>query len=105
LSSADILLVWPIRQRLCAQALLQRLQLVRRQQALPRRLPLEAQALVAQASRRAEWARGLVPRPARRHQQPRHVHPRCVGPLFWRIEREADWEQSWQSSHISSSRP
>lgn len=52
--------VWSLCQRLCAEALLQRVQFLCPQQAIPGALPLEAQAVVAKAGCWRKWSGGLV---------------------------------------------
>lgn len=60
LTSAKKITGKPIRQRHRTQALLQRIQFLRDQQAIPRPVPVEAQAVVAQACGLPRWPGWLV---------------------------------------------
>ncbi len=63
LSRADICAVQSICERICSQALLQRLEWLCGGQIIPGALPMEAQAIVKKAIHGSEWSRGMVPAP------------------------------------------
>ncbi len=85
--TVDGRVVQPLRQRVGAETLLQRLQLIRRQQAVARPVALEAPALVPSAAAVSDWSGRLFPSAAGRRQFSRHVYSWLVAPSILDVIR------------------